>query len=480
MSTFERPRFTRRLFLAGTGAVTLGWLAAACGSSSMTSRSADVVVVGAGLSGLCAARELVAQGVSCVVLEANSHVGGRMVRQPVIEGGWIDLGGQWVGPTQSALLGLAKSLGISHFDFYDKGNTVVYFGGVRSMLNEDLQPSPDSNVTPADLAGTAQLSATMDQLASTVNISKPWLTPNAAILDNVNVASWLSANSTSDFARFFVTTTTAGNGDDVNEVSMLNLLYQNAIGPHSEEPEKWLFNGAAGQIPLMLASKLDDQVVLNQPVYAIEQSSSGVVVRTPSGSYNGKYVIVAVPPYLAGAIDYSPAMPPVRLQLTQRVPMQSIIKCACIYPTAWWREEGLAGQALSQIEPSLTADSSPPSGRPGILTSFLVPPGSVGLEARTAAQRKAENLANLATYFGPKVMNPTQYIEANWPAHKWSGGAYNGFMGPGVLSTFGSALRAPVGRIHWAGTEVATRWAGYFDGAVRAGQDAASAVMHQL
>jgi monoamine oxidase len=490
-SVMPETRFGRRGLLAGAGLAVLGAMAASCGSDSSKStalasgsKSVDVVIIGAGLSGLCAARQLAAHGVSCIVLEARDRVGGRMVRQSVIEDGWIDLGGQWVGPTQTALLDVARSLGISHFDWYAEGSNVVYYAGARSTFTEALTTpgvsASISGATEADFAAAAQLSAKLDQLAGTVNTAQPWLTPNAGALDDLTVANWLDANSTSAFAKFVVASSIVGNGDDPNEISMLFLLFENATSPPAEEPEKWLFDGAAGQIPPRLAAKLGDRVVLNEPVSAMSQDSSGVRVVASSGYYNGKFAIVAIPPYLAGAIDYQPSMPAMRLQLTQRVPMQSVIKNACVYPTAWWRDEGMSGNALSQRQTVFTADSSPPSGRPGILTSFFVGPGAVALETRTTEQRKSVAISDLVAYFGPKAAQPSQYIEANWPAEQWSGGAFNGFMGPGVLTAFGPALRAPVGRIHWAGTETATKWTGYFDGAVRAGQDAASAVMSLL
>jgi monoamine oxidase len=480
MTLAEERLFGRRRFLGGTGVLALGGLAAACGSGPASTQKVDVVVVGAGLSGLCAATKLVASGVSCVVLEAQDHVGGRMVRQAVMENGWIDLGGQWMGPTQTALLDLARSFDISYFDSYATGDAVLYFEGVRSTFSGDYQLGAGTKVAGADVAAYRELSGQVDRLAETVNIASPWLTPNASYLDGLTVSQWLDANSSSAFAKFVVGSTISGNGDDPGQISMLYLLFSNATSPHSESPEKWLFDGAAGQIPPILAAKLGDRIRLNQPVYAIRQDSAGVQVTTPAGRHDGKFVIVAVPPYLAGAIDYEPAMSPARLQLTQRFPMQSIIKNACIYPSAWWREAGLSGTAQSELPAVLTADSSPPSGRPGILTSFFTAPPSIGLEARTPQQRQDVSISNLVTYFGPKAAEPAQYIEANWPANKWVGGAFNAFMGPGVLTTFGYALRAPVGQIHWAGTEVATRWTGYFDGAVRAGQDAASAVMSRL
>ena len=81
--------------------------------------------------------------------------------------------------------------------------------------------------------------------------------------------------------------------------------------------------------------------------------------------------------------------------------------------------------------------------------------------------------ARCAGYFGPRAGNPVDYIEQDWSAEEWTRGCYGAHIAPGVLTQFGPALREPVGRIHWAGTETATGWAGYMDGALTSGERAA-------
>lgn len=485
-------RFGRREFLTGLGVgvgatVMAGksWsLISALTAPTPGSTSADVLVVGAGIAGLSAAREIVAGKHSCIVLEANNRVGGRMVRQAIGQGGWIDLGGQWVGPTQTAILDVASALGISHFDSYVTGKNISYCNGrLAAYSGAWLDPAAMATipgVTSADIAATVALGKKLEELAGTVNTAKPWLTPGARALDGMTLATWLEANAATPFARFAFSSLVRSNGSSPGDVSMLFTAWGGAIGPHAEEPEKWLFYGAAGQIPPMLAAALGDRVVLNQPVYAIRQDQSGVRVSTPTATYTARYVIVAMPPAIAGHIDYTPAMPAERSQLTQRFPMQSVIKNACIYPNAWWRDEGFSGGAIGDLPTVQVADSSPPSGVPGILTSFTVGGDAIAAQSLTAAQRQAAVIGDMVRYFGPKAAEPVQFVEANWPMDEWSGGAFCGFMGPGVLSTFGSAIRDPVGRIYWAGTETATRWLGYFDGAVRSGQDAAAAILGLL
>ena len=100
-------------------------------------QTADVVVVGAGLAGLCAARELVQRGATCVVLEARDRVGGRTLSQP-LAGETIDLGGQWIGPTQNRLAALAKELGIATFPQYHSGRKLLSWGGKLTSYTSDL------------------------------------------------------------------------------------------------------------------------------------------------------------------------------------------------------------------------------------------------------------------------------------------------------------------------------------------------------
>ncbi|WP_052915713.1 flavin monoamine oxidase family protein [Mycobacterium haemophilum] len=464
---------------AGLGLTAASGAVSGCGRQADI-RTADVIVVGAGLSGLCSARELIRQGIDTLVLEARDRVGGRMVRKPVIDGGWIDLGGQWIGPTQSGILSLAESLGVTHFDHHDAGHTVVCYNGALSTVDRDLPPTEASPaISAAEVAEANRVWHQFLALTATVNVERPWLTSDAAALDAQTVSSWLATTTTSPFARFCVANWTLGQeGADPGAVSLLFALASYAAGPSDEKPEQWLFHGAAGQIPERLADELGDRIRLEQPVLRIAQDTGGATVTTTAGDYRADCVIVAIPPHLAGAIDYSPPLPARRIQFTQRAPMGSVIKYAAVYPTAWWRAKGLSGASVSDRIVVQTADSSPPSGTPGILTSFVIGPAAIGLANQSGDDtRKQTVLSELVTYFGDEAMHPVQFIETNWASEKWTGGAFNAVLGPKTLTTCGPAMTESVSRIHWAGTEMSRKWTGYFEGAVQAGYAAADAVL---
>jgi monoamine oxidase len=196
---------------------------------------------------------------------------------------------------------------------------------------------------------------------------------------------------------------------------------------------------------------------------------------------HAKQVIVTGPPSLTSLIDYRPHLPGDRQQLTQRFPQGTVIKCEAFYDHPFWRDDKLAGQATSDTGPvKITFDNSPPDGRPGVLLGFIE-----GHEARVYArksksERKAAVLQSFARYYGAKALHPTGYVEMNWTEEPWTRGCYGGFTPPGVLLDYGSAIRRPIGRIHWAGAETATIWNGYMDGAVRSGERAATEVLHRL
>ena len=106
---------------------------------------ADVAIVGAGFAGLTAARDLVAAGKTVVLLEARDRVGGRVLNQDLDEGEGggkvVEMGGQWAGPGQDKVLGLAKELGVKTFPTYDQGDNVYYRDGQRKTYTGDIPPA---------------------------------------------------------------------------------------------------------------------------------------------------------------------------------------------------------------------------------------------------------------------------------------------------------------------------------------------------
>jgi monoamine oxidase len=238
------------------------------------------------------------------------------------------------------------------------------------------------------------------------------------------------------------------------------------------------FVGGSQRVPIRLAEQLGDRVRLSVPVRRIDQQGTSVTVIADEVRVDAARVIVALPPTLAGRIAYDPPLPGVRDQLTQRVPAGSVIKSHAVYDTAFWRDDGLTGQATGDRGPvKVVFDNSPPGGTPGVLLAFLEGAAARRLNRVDADERRAAVIGSLASFFGPRARDPIEYVELDWSEEEWTRGCYGAHFPPGVWTQYGPALRAPTARIHWAGAETATVWSGYMDGAVQSGERAAAEVI---
>ncbi|MGH3302451.1 MAG: flavin monoamine oxidase family protein [Streptosporangiaceae bacterium] len=443
--------------------------------------AADVLVVGAGLAGLTAARELTAAGRSVLVLEARDRVGGRIVSEEIGAGKIVEMGGQWAGPTQDKILALAAELGVATFPTYDIGAKVLHFNGRRGTYSGAIP-----RISPLVLADIGQAQTRLEALARKVPSETPWTAPNAARLDAQTFETWIRHHAVSRGARMLLTLAAeAVFAAEPGDLSMLHVLfYSHACGSFQRlidttgGAQQDRFVGGSALIADRLAAQLGDIVRLDAPVSRIEVTGDKVTASSVAGQFDCRQIIVTAPPLLAGRIDYQPALPHWREQLTQRTPMGSVIKCQVIYDEPFWRTDGLSGQATGDGGGSrVVFDNSPPDGSPGILLAFLEGDEARRLGREPLEVRRRAVLDALVRYFGPRAARPERYLERDWQQEKWTGGCYGTLFGPNVWTRYGHALRQPLGPIHWAGTETAWRWSGYMDGAIRSGERAAAEVL---
>jgi monoamine oxidase len=474
----------RRLFgasaAAGLGAV-LGRVPGAGGAIASTLR-ADVVVVGAGFAGLTAALKLMRAGRSVIVLEARDRVGGRALNQPIGGGEISERGATFVGPTQNHILSLAKEFGVGKFPTFNDGDNVyVNSLGQRSTYS-DTGPLGTAPPDPLILAELTQAVLRLDQMSTEVPVDAPWASSNAEEWDEQTLETWIRDNSDTEAFRDLVPVATRPIfGAEPRDLSLLFVLFYIAASGNERNPgtfernfntrdgaQMWRFDGGAQVLALKIARRLGQRVVLRAAVERIIQQGSGVTVRARGVEVRAKRAIVAIPPTLAGRIEYSPKLPAERDQLTQRLPQGTLIKVTAVYNRPFWRDAGLNGTAVSYQGPAnVTFDDSPQNGSAGVIFGFVGGDEARSFMRRSKAARRAAVLANFTSYFGPQAASPRSYFETNWTREEWTRGCPVAIAGPGTLLAYGPALRKPVGRIHWAGTETSTYWNGYMDGAVR-------------
>lgn len=462
----------------------------------------DVAIVGAGLAGLMAARRLVAAGARPLVLEARDRVGGRVLNEEIGGGKVVEIGGQWIGPTQDRIAALASELGVATFPTYDQGRHVIEMDGKRTTFSgaftdASLQLVRDLSraISPLALADFEQARARLDRMARQVPLEAPWSAPKARRWDGQTFATWVSRNTRTAAARsLFELATEAVWAAEPADVSLLHILFYthsgsgfNSLVGTGGGAQQDRFEGGSQRLALLLAERLGpERVRLGSPVRRIEHGGEGVVVHAAGGSggavsVRAQRAIVAVPPTLAARIDYDPPLPALRDQLTQWMPQGSVIKTMTVYEEPFWRAEGLSGQATSDVGPArVTFDNSPPDGSPGVLLGFLEGRFARHWATRPAAERREAILAGHARLFGPRAARAAAFVERVWAEEEWTRGCYGCLMTTGGWTEYGRALRERVGRLHWAGAETATVWNGYMDGAVSSGERVAAEVLVQI
>jgi monoamine oxidase len=475
---------------AGAAGYTVSSVAGTPAARAAKRHRADVVVVGAGLAGLAAARRLKRNGRSVAVLEARDRVGGRTLNHRLGHGKVVEIGGQWVGPTQNRILKLIKDLGLKTFKTYVDGKNVYYRQANPPPLRLQTYTGTIPPANPASLVELAKALNSLDKMAAEVPLDEPWKASSAEAWDGQTFETWKLDNTTIDETRDLLDLgIEAVFAAQPRDLSLLHVLFyihsggsfENLINTAGGAQDSRIVGGSQ-KISIELAKRLGDRVVLDAPVHRIEHRAGGVEVHTPHGTWKAKRTIVTVPPTLAGRISYQPHLPGARDQLTQRVPMGSVIKCMAVYERPFWRDDGLSGMATSDTGPvKVTFDNSPPSGRPGVMLGFVEGQAARDLTRKSKHKRRRAVLGSLERYFGAKARTEAvDYFDKSWAEDPWTRGCYVGYFPTGVLTGYRDAFRRPVGPIHWAGTETATEWSGYMDGAVQSGERAADEVLAEL
>ena len=457
-----------------------------------------MIVVGAGLAGLTAARKVLAGGKSVILMEAQNRVGGRTLSEDIGDGEVADLGGTFIGPTQDHIAAVVKELGIPTFPTYNTGNNVfIRSDGRRETFASNTPVFGTAPSDPEIAADIVAVVAQLDSMASEIDVKQPWAHPNAPLWDSQTLDSFIRANSSGN--REFLDLVSAACepifGAEAREISLLFTLFYIASSGNEQNPgtfernfntqgggQETRIEGGAQLISIKMAQQLGKRVLLNAPVRRIDQGRFGVRVWTDKFYVSGKHVIVAMPPAMAGRIVFHGGMTDLRDQLMQRVPQGTLRKFEAVYEKPFWRDKNLSGQCISNIGPiKVTFDASPKDGAPGVVLGFIGGSEARKWTPRSPEERKKACLDQLQVFFDDtQAQNAKAVYEKDWAADLWARGCPVGVVPPGTLIDFGPTIRDPLGKIHWAGTETSDYWAGYMDGAVRSGERAAAEVLAAL
>lgn len=475
----------RRDFLRfGLGTLAAGILPVGFSQTSAALQRTQVVVVGGGLAGLSTARVLVQQGIdSVVVLESRDRVGGRTLNLPLPGGHLVEGGGEWIGPGQDRIAALAADVGVDTFDAYYDGAGIYEIQGLVSKgLLPELSVQQGYDFT--------RLAWRLQSMADRLPLGSPWRASNADYLDHITLADWLKGEGASTWTieafRIVSRAIMSGYPERISLLWFLHYIQSSGgllgIALNDNGLQDLRFVGGSQKVSINVAKDLGARVKMGEPVISISDNISGLVeVGTPKGVYLADRVVVAMAPADTLRIDFKTGLTDQRRDLVNRwagLTRLPLIKHSVIYSKPFWREAGLNGNVVTDHAPlQLVFDNSPPDGSIGVLTAFLSAAEVPAMASKVDRARLVPR--ELSRYFGAQALQVRGYVEKDWSTDPWSTGCITPLT-KGILSSVGPALRDPIGRIHWAGTESAEVGCGYMDGAVRSGERAAKEVCKSL
>ena len=448
----------------------------------------DVVIIGAGPSGLSAARELKKAGLSVAVLEARDRVGGRTWSN-TIDGAWLEIGGQWVSPDQSALIGLLEELGLDTYSRYRDGDSVyIAPDGTRTRYTGEMFP-----VDADTEAEMNKLIDTLDTLAGGMDPAKPWEHADARELDIISFHHWLRTQSSNEEACNNIGLFIAGGmlTKPAHAFSALQaVLMASSAGSFTNLVDdnfildKRVVGGMQG-VSVAIAAELGEDVILNSPARTIRwQENDGDFLATviaDGATVSAKRVVMAVPPNLYNRVSFDPPLPRRQHQMHQHQSLGFVIKVHAVYETPFWREDGLSGTGFSAS--SLVQevyDNTNHEDPRGTLVGFISDEKADYAFTLTPEQRKKEITASLAEFLGEAAAEPVVYYESDWGSEEWTRGAYAASYDLGGLHRYAPDQLTPVGPIHWSCSDLAAEGYQHVDGAVRMGQDTAVKLIAEL
>lgn len=453
-------------------------------SSAPAIREADYCIVGAGFAGLTAALRLTQAGHSVWILEARDRIGGKVRTEYLDDGTPVDMGGTFLGPTQERIYALLDELGLCVTPTPIDGDSLLVYNKEVHRYGHAM-PDLDSS----QLAGVWETLQALSKMSIEVSNQAPWSSARAKEWDAMTLAQFIDdpSRALSEPARAMLRTLFIGLFTcELSEISLLFVLFQIAAAGNDIElqmrveggAEQDMVKGGMSCVTQRMQEKIGDCIIFSSPVSMIEQDDDSATVYSQKAVVKTRQVIVAVPPALADNIEYTPALPATKMELLRHMPAGRCIKFVTAYDRPFWRNEGLSGEVIAPDEfIQMTLDTSAPDKGSGLLMSFSFAREAMLMAQMTAEERKETVLDALEKRFGKEARTPIRYFEHDWSEDRWTRGCHVAHLAPGVITSYGHAIREPFGRIYWATSETSPLWNGNIDGAVRAGEYVAEQVL---
>ena len=470
--TWTRREFLRSSSLAGAGVVVLAGCRDVTGVGRQEGQN-EVIVVGAGLAGLVAARTLAEDDWQVTVVEARNRVGGRVLTEQFPDDQYGELGGEFIDRDHKAMRDLVDDLRLELERVPGgRGEDLVRGAGLTEAWEQYLDA--DGGEARRD---RARFYDALAELARDVDPADPSAAPHATELDNTSVAAFLDELALSPRGRYFVERV-----DIVDEytvaaadLSLLQVVGDTArtAGLRDGDDEVWRVKGGNGQVTQRIARELGGSVELGLPVRSVVQDDDGVRVVAGDKARFAEYAVMATPLPPLRAVRFEPALPRALAAAVTELGYGTGTKTLLDYDRRIWRDEGDTGYAVTDLPVGTTweaTDAQP--GRRGVLLGYTAGPPGVTLGDQPVANRAETVTADAEVLFpGSAAARGNSAPSIAWQDEPFTGGTYTAYR-PGQVTAFWRAIRKPFGRLHWAGEHTDT-YTAYMEGAVRSGLRAA-------
>lgn len=424
--------------------------------SDRTERT-DVVIVGAGFTGLSAALELRKAGIDVVLLEARDRVGGRVEAIRNGLGERIDSGGQFFCEDMPEVTALAASRGKAF---------------VENYVNGDFITHPSLSVEEAERTyhGAMAIRERMNAIE-----------PDDPSIAGMSAAAWLERQHDPTDAKTAFRSMIEGLWCLAMDKVPLWYLIDNDRRITNEVPElQYSLLETMQSLAEDMVGDLGDRVWLNEPVTRIEHGPQGVRAVSAGSSIEARKVLVALPPATAAKLDFAPALPPALAKALGVWESGAVIKILVRYPTPFWRERDLCGMVMWRDLPGLFACDASKDAQHAALVVFVGGPLALRWRPLADAALRAEVTARLVDALGPEAAGIIDFSQRDWIDDRWSGGAYSDLIVDVTARDAERTIRAGAAPVHLASSELSPSFPGYVEGAIVMGRIAAKQIATEL